>query len=377
MRDHLHLVEPIKGYCMAFTTKNLVDIANLALKHRASDIHFRSNEAPVLRINGSLVPVQTPPVTFEDTLDISAIILGMDREQMRPELINEIDGSFEVEETCRFRFNIYKYSENIGIVLRLINTKVPSLEDLEFPPIIKTISDYERGLVLVTGTTGSGKTTTLAAMLDHINKTKPYHILTLEDPIEYLHTQKKSRISQREIGIDSNTFASGLRSALRQDPDVILIGEIRDAETFDIALKAAETGHLVLSTVHTTNSANTIGRLISMYEGDAQVEIRKRLSETLKATIGQRMLESKRNKVVIAQEIMTVNPGVKEIILGEEPLVKLHTLIQKGYEEEGTGRSQTFDQHLMYLVKKRIITEEEALKNSDSEADFQQHLIIT
>ncbi|MCK5884793.1 MAG: PilT/PilU family type 4a pilus ATPase [Bacteriovoracaceae bacterium] len=362
---------------MAFTTENLVDIANLAFKHKASDIHIRSGEAPNLRINGSLVPVKSSLVSFDDTLDICALMLGMESAELNPDLINELDGSFEVKGVCRFRYNIFKYSENIGIVLRVINAKVPSLEELNAPPILKEITNYERGLILVTGSTGSGKTTTLAAMIDHINRTKPYHILTLEDPIEYLHTQKKARISQREIGMDSKTFTSGLRSALRQDPDVILIGEIRDAETFDIALKAAETGHLVLSTVHTTNSANTIGRLISMYEGQAQTEIRKRLSETLQATIGQRMLESKRHTVTIAQEIMTVTPGVKEIILGKEPLSRLHTYIEKGFEEGGTGRSQTFDQHLMQLVKTRMISEEEAIKNCDSEDDFRQQLIIT
>lgn len=361
---------------MAFQIKNLVELSKLATKHNASDIHLRSSEAPVLRINGSLVPVQTPPLSKEDILDICSIILKKERSEIDPNSVNELDGSYEIEDLCRFRYNIFLYSDNIGIVMRIVSTKVPSLESLGFSSVIQKIADNERGLVLVTGATGSGKSTTLAAMIDYINTHKPYHIVTLEDPVEYLHTQKKSRISQRDMGVDSQSFNRALRALLRQDPDVILIGEMRDPETVEIALKAAETGHLVFSTLHTTNAANTIGRILSMFEGENQNEIRKRLSETLKATIGQRMLESKRNKIIIAQEIMTMTPSVRDVILGSEPLSRLTTIIQKGHEEGGTGRSQTFDQHIFDLLKRKQITEEEALKNADNESDFQQQLLV-
>ncbi len=361
---------------MAFQLKNLLELSKLATKHNASDIHLRSSEAPVLRISNSLVPVQTPPLSFDDILDICSILLDTPREQITADSVNERDGACEIEGLCRFRFNIFRYTDNIGIVMRIINTKIPSLESLGFSPIIQQIADTERGLVLVTGATGSGKSTTLAAMIDYINSTKAYHVVTLEDPVEYLHKQKKSRITQRDMGVDSTSFSTALRSLLRQDPDVILIGEMRDPETVEIALKAAETGHLVFSTLHTTNATNTIGRILSMFEGENKQEIRKRLSETLKATIGQRMLESKRNKIIIAQEVMTMTPNVRDVILGSEPLSKLNGIIEKGYEEGGTGRSQSFDQHIFELLKKKQITEEEALKNADNESNLQQQLLV-
>lgn len=361
---------------MAFQLKNLVELTKLAIKHNASDIHLRSTEAPVLRINNSLVPVQTPPLSLDDILDVCSLLLETTRDSITMKSVNEKDGACEIEGLCRFRFNIFCYSDNLGIVMRLINTKIPSLESLGFSPVVQEIANYERGLVLVTGATGSGKSTTLAAMIDYINTHKPYHIVTLEDPVEYLHPQKKSRVTQRDMGVDSTSFATALRSLLRQDPDVILIGEMRDPETVEIALKAAETGHLVFSTLHTTNATNTIGRILSMFDGENKQEIRKRLSETLKATIGQRMLESKRNKIIIAQEVMTMTPNVRDIILGSEPLSKLSNIIEKGYEEGGTGRSQTFDQHLFELLKKKQITEEEALKNADNEYNFQQQLLV-
>lgn len=362
---------------MAFTAKNLQELAKLAIKHNASDIHLRTDESPVLRITGTLVPVQSSKLAYEDILEVCQILTGDNASEITENSHNEVDGSCEVVGLCRFRFNIFRYNDKYGIVLRIINTNVPKLESLEFAPILNEIADIERGLVLVTGATGSGKTTTLAAMLNEINEHKAKHILTLEDPVEYLHSQKKSRVTQREIGIDSDSFARGLRAALRQDPDVILIGEIRDPETVDIALKAAETGHLVFSTLHTTNATNTIGRIVSMFEGNAQNEIRKRLSETLKATIGQRMLESTRGKTIIAQEIMTTNPAVKEVILGTEPLARLNQIIEKGYEEGGTGRSQTFDQHLIELIHKKKITEEEALKNADNAYDMENKLMLS
>lgn len=362
---------------MAFTEKNLVELSKLAIKHKASDIHLRTNEQPVLRITGNLVVVQSAVISSEDMLSICSLLTDIEPKNITNNSLNEFDGSYELPGMCRFRFNIFRYNNSYGIVLRVINANVPTLDELKFSPVIKEIANLERGLVLVTGATGSGKTTTLAAMLNEINEHQSKHILTLEDPIEYLHPQKKGRITQREIGLDSDSFGKGLRAALRQDPDVILIGEIRDAETIDIALKAAETGHLVFSTLHTTNATNTIGRVLSMFEGNAQDEFKKRLSETLKATIGQRMVEAKTGKIIVAQEVLTTNPAVKEVILGNESLSRLTQIIEKGYEEGGTGRSQTFDQHLIELTKKKKITQEEAISNADNSYDMENKFLLS
>lgn len=361
---------------MAFTEKNLLELSKLAIKHSASDIHLRTGEQPILRIAGNLVVVQSSVISSEDMLSVCSLITEIAPKDITNNSLNELDGSYELPEMCRFRFNIFRYNNHYGVVLRVINTNVPTLDELKFSPVVKEIANLERGLVLVTGATGSGKTTTLAAMLNEINEFKTKHIVTLEDPIEYLHSQKKGRITQREIGLDSDSFERGLRSALRQDPDVILIGEIRDAETIDIALKAAETGHLVFSTLHTTNATNTIGRIISMFEGNAQNELKKRLSETLKATIGQRMVEAKTGKTIIAQEILTTSPAVKDVILGNESLSRLTQIIEKGYEEGGTGRSQTFDQHLIELVNKQKITKEEAIANADNAYNMENKFLL-
>lgn len=359
---------------MAFSPQNFAGLIKVAVQHKASDVHLRTGESPGLRINGDLVPVQSKPFTYEDISDIIKILLPSKQRDLDIDDIDELDGGVEIKNLCRLRYNIFRYNGQLGIVLRIVKLSVPSIDDLKLPSVIKTISSNRRGLVLVTGATGSGKSTTLAAMINEINAQRPCHIITLEDPIEYVHQSNKARISQRQIGKDTENFSTGLRGALRQDPDIILIGEMRDPETIAIALKAAETGHLVLSTVHTTNATTTIGRIISMFPPEEQTEIRKRLAENLKATISQRMLRADtESKVAIAQEIMISTPGIRECIRGEEPLSRMLSIIKEGKGKSG-NESQSFDQHIMDLYNDRIITKEQALASVESESDFLQQL---
>lgn len=360
---------------MAFSLKNLSSLLNVAIQHKASDIHIRTNEMPCLRIRGDLVPVQTKLFSPEDINDIIKLIVTDKNQLEQLDKKCELDGAFGVDQLCRARYNIYRYFNQYGLVLRIINTEVPRLEDLDMSKTVAKVALQKRGLILITGATGSGKSTTLAAMINHINENRSSHIITIEDPIEYLHAQKMSRISQREVGKDTEDFTSGLRSALRQDPDIISIGEMRDPITANIALKAAETGHVVFSTLHTTNTVTTIGRIISMFPAHEQPEVRKRLAENLYAIIGQRMLPGKNGKTVIAQEIMITTPGIRDCIAGKDDLNRIpHIIVQ------GTGKStnggQTFDQHIMYLYQKGFIEKEVALDAVSSQSDFIQKLIV-
>lgn len=358
---------------MPFSLKNLSSLLTVAIEHKASDIHIRTNEVPCLRIRGELIPIQTKTFLPQDISDIIKLLLPDNVGELNQK--SEIDGSFSIENLCRVRFNIFRYFGNFGIVLRVINTKVPSLEDLDMPKIISQIALQKRGLVLVTGATGSGKSTTLAAMINHINENRGSHIITIEDPIEYLHKQKMSRISQREVGSDTEDFTSALRSALRQDPDVISIGEMRDPITAEIALKSAETGHVVFSTLHTTNTVTTIGRIISMFPSHEQTEVRKRLAENLYAIIGQRMLPGKNGGTVIAQEIMVTTAGIRDCIAGKDDINRIPNILSQG-QGKSTNGCQTFDQHIMYLYQKGFIGKEVALDSVSSQSDFIQKLIV-
>lgn len=362
---------------MGITVKNISELVALGLQHQASDIHLRQGEGPVLRIRGELIPVKSREFTEDDMLDMAKIFFPSQKMVDDIANIKEWDGGYTLPDVCRLRINFFRFLDKIGLVLRLIKTQVPTLESLNLPPILAKFCKQERGLILVTGATGSGKSTTLASLVNHINQNRHAHIITIEDPIEYVHTQIKSRISQREIGKDTESFASALRAALRQDPDIILIGEMRDPETVSIALKASETGHLVLSTLHTTNTVATIGRIISMFPPEEQPEIRKRLAENLHATIGQRMLKRADNKgVVLAQEIMATGPGIRDCIMGVEPLSRINEILSKGKLEGGFG-TQTFDQHIMDLFESKAISKETALASVSSAADFTQKLEIS
>lgn len=361
---------------MGFSQKNLKGLVKLAIEHNASDIHLRAGETPVLRIRGELVPVQSRAITNNDINDVMELVISNEKTLKNLKNIHELDGGHEIDGVCRLRYNYFRYSDRSGIIFRIINTKIPTIEELGLCPITRKISEQRRGLILVTGETGSGKSTTLAAMINHINNTRPAHIITIEDPIEYLHIQKKARITQREVGSDTENFTTGLRAALRQDPDIILIGEMRDMETISIALRAAETGHTVFSTVHTTNAISTISRIMSLFPPSEQEEVAKRLSESLYATISQRMLRSKtKTGVVVAQEIMVTNPGIKESILGKSDLARIDKIIQDGKYRGGNG-SQTFDQHIFELYKYNMIDKEVALANVKSESDFIQKLML-
>lgn len=355
---------------MSFSGQNLAELFQLAVKHKASDIHIRTGEVPCLRLRGDLLPIQSKKLSADDISDIIKIIAPKDIDNQD---INELDGGFVINGLCRVRFNIFNYSNGMGIIFRIISRQVPTLDSLNLSPALARIADTRRGLILVTGATGSGKSTTLAAMIDHINETRKSHIITVEDPIEYVHQQKSSRITQREVGRDTEDFNTALRSSLRQDPDVILIGEMRDTETISTALKASETGHVVFSTVHTTDAITSIGRIISMFPAAEQEDIRKRLSENLHATISQRMIPGKDRSVYMAQEIMITGPGVKECIIGKEPLSRIAKIIEEDRGDAGKG-SQSFDQHIMELYKQGKITKEVALQSASNQSDFMKDL---
>lgn len=359
---------------MAFQEKHLQELVQVAIKHKASDIHLRAGETPCFRILGKLTPIQTKSFSDEDMENVGKILL---KNRLRPdqfEALTEEDGSYEVEGLFRLRFNVLRYQGKLGAILRIINVEIPEFSSLNLPDAVKKIALQPRGMILVTGITGSGKSTTLASMINHINENKRVHVLTLEDPIEYLHPQKKARITQREIGTDTPGFIPALRAALRQDPDVISIGEMRDAETMSIALKAAETGHLVLSTVHTTDALSTIGRLIGMVPPEEQDNVRKRLAENLYATVSQRLIPKSGSKEMVpALEIMINSPGIRDCILGKEDLSTIYTYIKKGYKTIG---SQAFDQHLQYLLKNGIIDQKTAEGAAASGEDFARSLIF-
>jgi twitching motility protein PilT len=270
--------------------------------------------------------------------------------------------------------NIYRQRGSLSAVLRIIPAEAPTLEQLQLPPVIRTIASQERGLVLVTGATGSGKSSTLAAMIDHINKNEKVHILTIEDPIEFLHRNVQSSISQREIGTDTSGFATALRAALRQDPDVILVGEMRDLETIDIALKAAETGHLVLSTVHTVDAPSTIQRLVSVFPAEEQTFARLRLADSLKATISQRLLpRSDGRGRALALEVMVQTKTIQEYIRDASRTSMMKDVLEKGRDQYGM---QTFDMHLIQLYKGGVIALDTAVSAASNPSDFQRALNV-
>lgn len=359
---------------MAFTKEDFVKLVKSAAANGVSDIHIRTNERPCFRLRGDLVPVKVDPYSYDDVRDIALILVKDEKARENIDNEKELDGSYSVPKICRVRYNLFRYQGKMGIILRLINAEIPTTEQLGIPLVVNKIASTHNGLVLVTGATGSGKSSTLAAMINHVNKTKPVHILTLEDPVEYIHQPIKARITQREIGEDTDDFAAALRSALRQDPDIILIGEMRDAETISIAIKAAETGHLVFGTVHTTDALNTVGRLISMFPPEEQDAVRARIADNLYATISQRLLKTVDGKGrVAAQEIMITSPGIKEAINDPDNISEIYTYIEKGKRGAGT---QSFDQHITDLYKAGKITLEEAKASATSAEDFERNLMF-
>lgn len=361
---------------MALTKETFLNIIKSAAASNVSDIHLRQEEKPSFRLRGDLIQVKAEPLTLPDMKLICSLMIKDEDVLKKIDKVKEHDGSFEVAGVCRVRYNVMRYQGRLGVILRLISSKIPTTEDLKLPAVINKIAGANAGLVLVTGATGSGKSSTLAAMINYINRTSAVHVLTLEDPVEYVHQPIKARITQREIGQDTDDFGNALRSALRQDPDIILIGEMRDAETISIAIKAAETGHLVFGTVHTTDALSTIGRLISMFPPEEQNVVRTRLADNLHATISQRLLKTTDGKGrVAAQEIMINNPGVREAILDPLKTKEIYTYIEKGAGKTGSG-AQSFDQHITKLYKAGLITMEEAKGNATKPEDFERNLMF-
>ena len=346
----------------------LNEILTVAVKARGSDIHIKSGLPPVVRIDGKLRPIPNAPRMTPDQMQ--RIAFGIMNEKQKNTFGEklEMDLSYGVPGLGRFRVSVYMQRGTIGMVFRAIPYNIPSLDSLNLPPVLKKLALEERGLILVTGTTGSGKSTTLAAIIDYVNEHRTCNVITVEDPVEYLHKDKKSIISQREIGFDTLSFANALRGALRQDPDVILVGEMRDMETIETALTAAETGHLVMSTLHTLDATETINRIIAVFPPFQQRQIRIQLSSVIKGVISQRLVPRADAKGrVPAVEVMIATNRIRECIDDKEKTKQIHDAIAQGYVSYGM---QTFDQSLMQLYTKQLITYEEALRQSTNPDDF-------
>ena len=347
---------------------NIDDLLKIAVERNASDLHLKVGNHPVLRIDGNLHPlVELKRLMQEDTITMAFSIMGS-RQKEKFKLEHEIDMSYSVPGLGRFRCNVFQQRGAIGIVMRIIPTLIRSIHDLHLPLVLERIADERRGMILVTGTTGSGKSTSLAAMIDYINTHRVEHIMTIEDPIEYLHRDKKCIINQREINSDTNSFSKALRSSLREDPDVILVGEMRDLETIDTALLAAETGHMVLSTLHTLDAPETINRIISMFPPHQQKQIRIQLASVLKAIVSQRLIPRSTGKGrVPAVEIMITTPFIQECIVIPEKTKFIREAISQGVSQYGM---QTFDQSLYFLYERGLISYEDALKWASNVDEF-------
>jgi len=346
----------------------LNDILAVALRGGASDIHLKAGLPPMFRLNGALVPLKDAPRLPPEEISRMAFSIMNDVQKGKFRQTNEIDLSYGVPGLGRFRVNVFQQRGTIGGVFRVIPLKIQSIEQLGLPKILETIALEPRGLILVTGTTGSGKSTTLAAMIDHINTQRTTHILTIEDPIEFLVRDKRSIVNQREVGVDTNGFAAALRSALRQDPDVILVGEMRDLETIEIALTAAETGHLVMSTLHTLDATETVSRIVSAFPPHQQKTIRLQLASVLRSIISQRLVpRADARGRVAALEILRNSSRVRDLIEDQDRTQELPDAIAKGSDSSGT---QTFDQSLMGLFRQNLITYQEALRQATNPDDF-------
>ena len=324
-----------------------------------ADVHLKVGIPPAARVNGELVFFRTDALKPADTEAIARHVIKKPEVSAALDALKEHDTAYACPGIGRFRVNVYRQKGTLGVVMRAIAAKIPDFEKLGCPPVIQALAEKDRGLVLLVGPTGSGKTSTLAAMIGHLNKTQPLHIVTIEDPIEFLHTDDKCSISQREVGLDTNSFNDALRAALRQDPDAILVGEIRDELTMDIALKAAETGHLVLSTLHTPDVARTFGRMLSLAPQDrpgSQDEMRERIGDSLQGVVAQRLLPRKDGEgLCLNQEILVVSGTVRHSIKRPEGNPSLKECMEKGVHPYGM---QTFEMHLKQLVMQGYLDKE-------------------
>jgi twitching motility protein PilT len=343
-----------------------------AVRVNASDIHLRTRNHPILRVDGNLHTLREIPPLPPDFMERLSRTMMSARLLSLFEKSHQVDLSIGFKDIGRVRANIFYQRGSIGMVLRVISTNIPTPEELFLPEIVKELTKLERGLVLLTGATGSGKSTTLASLINGINLARSEHIITIEDPVEFLFSEKRSIITQREVGIDTNTFADAMRAALREDPDVILLGEMRDPETIETAMIAAETGHLVLSTVHSPGAAETISRIVTSFPPEAQVGIRAKLAQNLRGVVSQRLLPRKSGQGrIVACEVLTVSALSREYILDPVKIKELSDLIRKGTLAEGM---LSFDSSLLSLVKQGLIDEETALFYATSPTDLKLKL---
>ncbi len=346
----------------------LNDILGVAMKAGASDIHIKAGLPPIFRIDGQLYPYKESPRLSPDVVNKMAFGIMTKGQQDKFKDAGEVDLAYGVPGLGRFRVNIFQQRGTIGIVLRVIPFAVKTIEELFLPPVVAKLATEQRGLILVTGTTGSGKSTTLAAMIDLINATRTCHIVTIEDPIEFLHRDKRSIVNQREVGFDTKSFSVALRSALREDPDVVLVGEMRDFETIETALLAAETGHLVLSTLHTLDATETVNRIVAVFPPYQQKQVRLQFGSVIKGAISQRLVPRADGKGrVPAVEVMVASGRVRECIEDKDRTKEIREAISSGFVAYGM---QTFDQSLLQLYRKQLISLDEALLQCSNPDDF-------
>jgi len=347
---------------------DLPDLLKVAVERKASDLHLKVGSPPVLRIDDKLVPLMEMPRLGQDAVVTMAASVMNAKQRERFKERCEVDLAYSVPGLGRFRANVFQQRGTVGLVMRVIPIKIMTIPELNLPPVLEKIAMEPRGLILVTGTTGSGKSSTLAAMIDHINSNRSGHILTIEDPIEFLHRDKKCLVNQREVGVDTSSFSEALRSALRQDPDIILVGEMRDYETISTAILAAETGHLVMSTLHTLDATETVNRVISVFPPYQQKQIRLQLGAVLKGIIAQRLIPRADGKGrVPAVEVCIATATVRECVVDPDKTRKLNEAIAGSVSQYGM---QTFDQSLMSLYTRGLITYEEALHWCSNPDDF-------
>jgi twitching motility protein PilT len=373
--DFVRVAHAVELFPLGFSgaSMNINDVLKIAVELGCSDVHLKVGNLPIARIKGKLTPLaQFSKLTQEDTIALASSIITIEKHKQKFKENLDVDLAYSVPGLGRFRCNVFKQRGTVGIVMRVIPNKIFTVEDLMLPNVIKTICEEQRGLILVTGTTGSGKSTTLAAMVDLINSSRTEHILTIEDPIEYLHRDAQSIVNQREVEGDCKSFAMALRAALRQDPDVILVGEMRDYETVETAMHAAETGHLVMSTLHTLDATETISRIISVFPPHHQKQVRLQLAQVLKAIISQRLVpRADGNGRVPAVEVLISTETIRTSIEDKDKTKGIRDAIAAGTSQYGM---QTFDQSLYFLMSQGLITEAEALKRATNMGEFKLKL---